>query len=229
MNIIENFININRYSRPGTKLRDVRGIVIHWTANPGSSALANRNYFNNLNDKQKTYASAHFIIDINGSIIQALPLDELAYHVGSKTYTDLTKNKFKSNGVIAPNYHTIGIELCHPDLTGKFTSDTLDALKQLLNKLLIYFKLGIGDVYTHQEIVGWKDCPRWFVNNPQEYKKFKDEFKLGDDNMWKKNLIQKALDLGLLKDKAWLDKADEPATVWFVVAMMINLYDKLKK
>ena len=38
-------LTVNPYSRPGTALTQVNGIVIHYTANPGATAIANRNYF----------------------------------------------------------------------------------------------------------------------------------------------------------------------------------------
>ena len=41
-------LDINPYSRPGTALSAVNNIVIHYVANPGSSAKANRDYFNGL-------------------------------------------------------------------------------------------------------------------------------------------------------------------------------------
>ena len=41
-------LTVNPYSRPGTALTQVNGIVIHYTANPGATAIANRNYFENL-------------------------------------------------------------------------------------------------------------------------------------------------------------------------------------
>lgn len=38
----------NPYSRPGIKTGRINGIVIHYTANPGSTAMQNRNYFEGL-------------------------------------------------------------------------------------------------------------------------------------------------------------------------------------
>ena len=38
----------NSWSRPQTRLKKVDGIVIHYTANPGSTAMQNRDYFENL-------------------------------------------------------------------------------------------------------------------------------------------------------------------------------------
>ena len=57
-------LTVNPYSRPGTALTQVNGIVIHYTANPGATAIANRNYFENLKDTHTTKASAHFIVGL---------------------------------------------------------------------------------------------------------------------------------------------------------------------
>ena len=43
-------LDYNEYSRPGTALSQVNGIVIHYTANPGTTAEQNRSYFENLKD-----------------------------------------------------------------------------------------------------------------------------------------------------------------------------------
>ena len=61
----QDFLTINPYSRPGTKREHVRDIVIHYVANPGTSAIQNRNYFWGLKDQSgsKTVsASSHYII-----------------------------------------------------------------------------------------------------------------------------------------------------------------------
>ena len=52
-------LTVNPYSRPGTALTQVNGIVIHYTANPGATAIANRNYFENLKDTHTTKASVY--------------------------------------------------------------------------------------------------------------------------------------------------------------------------
>ncbi|MEL6866296.1 MAG: N-acetylmuramoyl-L-alanine amidase, partial [Bacteroidota bacterium] len=75
----------HRRTRPALRnrswytIRQLKGIVAHWTANRsrGADAMANRNYFNTTD----RYASAHYIID-DHSIIQCLPDHEVAYHVG---------------------------------------------------------------------------------------------------------------------------------------------------
>ena len=55
-------LTVNEYSRPGTKTERINGIVIHYTANPGSTAMQNRNYFEGLKDSHITKASSHFIV-----------------------------------------------------------------------------------------------------------------------------------------------------------------------
>ena len=50
-------LDVNEYSRPGIALEQVNSIVIHYTANPGSSAMANRDYFEGLKDAHTTKAS----------------------------------------------------------------------------------------------------------------------------------------------------------------------------
>ena len=71
-------LTVNEYSRPGITLEQVNGIVIHYTANPGTSAQDNRNYFENLKDTGETYASAQFVIGLEGEIIQCVPCNEMA-------------------------------------------------------------------------------------------------------------------------------------------------------
>lgn len=66
-------LTVNPYSRPGTALEKVNGIVIHYTANPGATAIANRNYFENLKDTHTTKASSHFVVGLEGEIVQCIP------------------------------------------------------------------------------------------------------------------------------------------------------------
>ena len=72
-------LDINPYSRPGTTIDHVNGIVVHYTANPGSTAQDNRDYFNGLKDSHETSASSNFVIGLEGEIIQCIPTWEMAY------------------------------------------------------------------------------------------------------------------------------------------------------
>lgn len=169
MNITDSLLTVNKYSRPGIKMNAIKGIVIHWVANKNSTAEANRNYFENRKSGLNGYGSAHFIIDLDGSIIRCIPEDEMAYHVGSASYTTRSQQQLGPY----PNNCTIGIECTHIKNTGEMTEATYKALVELTKYLMAKYVLTRDDLWLHQEVAGWKDCHRWFVNNPNEWEKFK--------------------------------------------------------
>ena len=72
-------LDVNDYSRPGTEVDSVSGVVIHYTANPGSTAQQNRDYFNSLQDGHGASVSSHFIVGLDGEIVQCIPTQEVAY------------------------------------------------------------------------------------------------------------------------------------------------------
>lgn len=160
----------NKWSRPQNKLNKVRGIVWHWVANPNSTAQGNRNFFENRKSGKTNYGSAHYIIDLDGKVVRCLPDNEMAYHVGSNTYTKEALNRLGSY----PNNNTIGIECTHLDWNGNMTEATQKALFELTAKLLKEHKLTINDIWLHKTVVGWKDCHRFYVNNASAYKKAKE-------------------------------------------------------
>lgn len=156
-------------NRPKIKLKKLKGIVIHWTANEnaGANALANRNYFNNTSRG----ASAHYIVD-DRSIIQCIPDDEVAYHVGAKKYrSDGLKISESPHG---PNYFLIGIEMCvnKDGVWNKTYQNTIDLVVYLLKK----YSLSVDDLYRHYDITG-KDCPRMMIDE-REWNNFKNDVKL---------------------------------------------------
>ena len=75
----QDLLSVNPYSRPGDELKSIRGVVIHYVGNPGTSAQANRNYFESLSaGTDGTYASSHFVVGLEGEVIQCVPLTEIA-------------------------------------------------------------------------------------------------------------------------------------------------------
>lgn len=146
----------NDYSRPGDSLKTVNNIVIHYVANPKSSAKANRNYFEGLKDSHDTSASAHFVIGLEGEIIQCIPTTEIAY-------ASNTRNK-----------DTISIECCHQDEGGEFNEKTYQSLIQLCSYLLGKFQLGPDALIRHYDVTG-KMCPKFYVEHPQEWDKLKQD------------------------------------------------------
>jgi N-acetylmuramoyl-L-alanine amidase len=189
MNIVENLLTINSFSRPGWRLPQVLAIVYHWTANPGASAAANRNFFESRKEGRDGYGSAHYIIGLKGEIIRDIPEREVAFHVGSsqidpaskKVYTDLARDLFgplMTSPKSSPNFATIGIELCPLDLQGEFSAETIVSAIQLGADLCSRYKLDpLSRVLTHHDVVGWKDCPRLWVNQPQLFEAFKTSIK----------------------------------------------------
>lgn len=154
--IQEMLLTPNPYSRPGDSLIKVKGIVVHYTANPGTDAEANRNYFENLKDTKKTSVSSHFVIGLDGSILQCIPLDEIAYASNNR------------------NSDTVSIECCHEDETGKFTKETYASLVKLTAWLCGEYNLKEEDILRHYDVTG-KDCPRYFVANEDKWRDFKKE------------------------------------------------------
>ena len=146
----------NEHSRPQTALEEVNGIVIHYTANPGTTAEQNRSYFENLKDTGETYASSHFVIGMEGEIIQCVPCNEIAYASNDR------------------NGDTISIECCIPDDTGKFTDATYESLVELVAWLLGRYNLTTDEVIRHYDVTG-KNCPKYFVENSGAWSAFKED------------------------------------------------------
>ncbi len=147
-------LSVNEYSRPGIALAQVRGIVIHYTANPGSSAKANRDYFEGLKDAQTTKASSHFIIGLDGEIIQCIPSTEISYASNDR------------------NKDTLSIECCHPDETGQFNASTYQSMVDLTGWLCQRFGLTGQDVIRHYDVTG-KLCPKYFVEHEDAWEQFR--------------------------------------------------------
>ena len=149
-------LTVNPYSRPGINNEGVKGIVIHYTANPGSTAKQNRDYFEGLKDTHTTKVSSHFVIGLKGEIIQCIPTWEYAYASNSR------------------NADTVSIECCHPDESGKFTDETYRSVVQLSAWLCFKYGLDENDIIRHYDITG-KNCPKYYVENEDEWITFKED------------------------------------------------------
>ena len=149
-------LSVNEYSRPGTELSQVNGIVVHYTANPGTTAQQNRDYFEGLAQSGETHASSHFVIGISGEIIQCIPCNEIAYASNER------------------NADTISIECCIPDDTGKFTDATYGSLVHLVTWLMGRYDLTTDDVIRHYDVTG-KACPKYYVENEAAWEQFKSD------------------------------------------------------
>ena len=153
----EDLIPVNDWSRPGTPLKKIRGVVIHYVGNPDTTARANRNYFASLADgREQTYASSHFVVGLDGEVEQCVPLTEIAYATGPR------------------NVDTISIEVCHPDSSGEFSALTYDRAVELTAFLCREFRLDPEtEVIRHYDVTG-KLCPKYYVEHPEAWEAFRE-------------------------------------------------------
>lgn len=142
-------IAVNGSARRGETMKEVTDIAIHYVGNPGTSAQANRDYF----AQPDTQVSAHFLIGLEGEVIQCIPLNE------------------KSSATNDRNRDTISIEVCHPDATGQFTQASYDSLVKLTAWLCDTAGIGRDRVIRHYDVTG-KLCPLYFVEHPDAWEQF---------------------------------------------------------
>ena len=153
--VVQDYLPENQWSRPGEALEKIKGVVIHYVGNPGTTAQANRNYFASLAEgKEETYASSHFVIGLEGEVIQCVPLTEIAYASNSR------------------NSDTVSIEVCHPDEGGEFTEESYRRCVELTAWLCETFRLDPEkDVIRHFDVTG-KRCPLYYVEHPESWRDF---------------------------------------------------------
>ena len=154
--VTQEFLPINEFSRPGTQISRINGIVIHFIGNPNTTAIQNRNYFANLAITEELYASSNFIICLDGEIVQCVPVDEIAYASNQR------------------NADTLSIELCHPDETGEFNEETYASAVRLAAWLCNRYGLTKDDIIRHYDVSG-KECPRYFVDDEDAWYEFKSD------------------------------------------------------
>lgn len=147
-------ISKHNTARTGMRLKDIKNIVIHYVGNPNTTAQNNRDYFNKLD----TSVSSHFVVGLEGEIIQCVPLYE------------------RSAASNERNKDTISIEVCHPDETGKFNESTYESVTKLTAWLCNEFSLDETDIIRHYDITG-KICPKYYVENEDEWENLKNNVK----------------------------------------------------
>lgn len=151
-------IQLINNNRPKRKLKELRGIVIHWTANvgKGANAQAHYKYFNNA----YRGASAHYFVD-DKQTVQLIPDDEVAWHVGDNIRTSNLplRAKYVPKGG-NPNDYFIGIEMCVNQDSNHQT--VINSTVQLVTSLMLKYNLTKDQIVRHYDITG-KDCPKMFL------------------------------------------------------------------
>lgn len=151
----QSLLPVNEYSRPGTWLDGVNGVVVHYTGNPGTTAMQNRNYFAGLAETHETSVSSNFVVGLEGEALLCVPVNEVAYASGPR------------------NSDTLSIEVCHPDETGEFTPASYDALVELVQWAVDTYGLKRDQIIRHYDVTG-KECPLYYVRNPAAWEAFLD-------------------------------------------------------
>lgn len=155
MNIKQEFIRPNQFTRPGISLRRVSAIAIHYTGDPGATAQNERDYFNGPCVSAGRYASCHYCVGMGGEIVQLIPENEYAYCT------------------CEANAYSISIETCHPDSSGKFTEAGEKSLIELAASLCKKYGLNpAAGLIRHYDVTG-KRCPLYYVDHPECWTAFK--------------------------------------------------------
>jgi len=127
-------------------------LTIHSTGNPKSTARNERGWLTNpANDR---IASWHIAVD-EKEAVEAIPLDEVAYHAGSKT----------------GNNSSIGIEICESGNREKTLAHAAEVAASTLKK----YGWGVDRLRRHYD---WskKNCPRILsANNWAGWEQFKKQ------------------------------------------------------
>ena len=165
--IVEKWQKKNKFGRPGIALNYTK-VAMHYTGQadvPGKNTVS---YFNNVvangykvNGKY-IYASAHFVIDLDGTIYQLIPITERCYCTNSA------------------NSYAIGVEVATTGKDNHYTDATYRSMVWLAAWLCAYKGLNpLKDIITHTDVVGkaYKLCPIYMVKNPSKMAQFKKDCK----------------------------------------------------
>ena len=161
--IVEKWQKRNKYGRPGTKLNYTK-VAIHYTGQADVKGSATVSYFNNVVangykvNGRYIYASAHFVIDLDGTIYQLIPLNEICYATNSA------------------NSYAVGIEVATTGKDNHYTDATYKAMVHLCAWLCANKGLNPKkDIIRHTDVVGraYKLCPIYMVLNPKKYEQFR--------------------------------------------------------
>ena len=174
---MERFLTPNPFSRPRRKMRQLKGICIHFIGVPNGRAIGVHNHFEGLRNQTRgaanvRFASAHETIDLDGRTIMIhIPDEEIAFGAGGARYNP---RALKELGAY-PNNFLYHIEVAHIDAAGRFSPQVYNTLVERVKDLCIKHKLNPeADLWRHFDITG-KRCPLWFVTNPTDWDRFKDD------------------------------------------------------
>lgn len=139
-----NLITPSIYTRPMTKLKQHTAIVFTQFKGLETADIA-RDYFDKL---RSGYASAHYVIDAKGDVVQCIPENEVAYAVTTSHYYSISIGYIGEN--ITPEMEKAALKLC----------------------ISICNKYDIKKILRHYDITG-SPYPNKYVCEPQTFAQFK--------------------------------------------------------
>lgn len=155
----------------------VKAVVIHWDDGPVKSIESLKSWM-----RKNTSNFYHRFVK-GDEISYGMSTAEKAYHCGGNLYTAEAINYFDqycpdwdhrdSPHTNSPNNCTIGVCMLHDFEDGGYSNDTIYTGAKLAGQLLKYYGLGLDGLWTHHMITG-KNCPKAFVENPEQWAIFKD-------------------------------------------------------
>lgn len=138
----------------GAPYIDVQLLTPNEYSRPRATAQNNRDYFENLSISHEAKVSSHFVVGLEGEVIQCIPTSEMSYATNSR------------------NVDSISIECCHKDDTGVFEQETYDSVVKLAAWLCARFGLTSEQVIRHYDVTG-KECPKYYVDHPDAWEQMK--------------------------------------------------------
>lgn len=156
------------YSSIKRDKKNVRFIVIHYTAGEGDTAENCGKYFADGNTRQ---AGAHFFVGQDGSIVKSIDMNRTAWAVGGKKYTDYKKTGGATYYGKCTNANSVSIELCD-NLKKDPSKKQISAVKELIEYIRKYCP-NANTVIRHFDVTG-KYCPARMMD-AKKWKKFKKE------------------------------------------------------
>lgn len=159
--MIEKFMKINKYGRPGTKRRRTTKIAWHFTGQHDVSAKNTVSYFSNVVangyrvNGRYIYASSHLVVGLEGEIYHIIPFNEIAYTTNSA------------------NAYSVGVECATTGSDDHYTDkEYVSMIKTGAWLAKLYGLDPRKDFIRHYDVTG-KICPRYFVNHKSQWEQFK--------------------------------------------------------
>ena len=148
---------LGKYATSGKKRAKTTKIAWHYT---GKADCSGKNTVYNwflpiAQGKIKSYASAHFVCDLDGTIYSMISMPYVAYTTNSA------------------NSYSIGIECATTGSDDHYTDKEYVSMVKLGAWLAQYYGLDPRNDFIRHYDVTKKVCPRYFVNNSAKWKQFK--------------------------------------------------------